>query len=63
MAKDHKIKNALKRGEVYQKDRKEKAQEKLKRRIEIRKAERNGEVGKELRAVSLGPKSRSNAAD
>lgn len=53
MAKDKKIRNALKRSEVHRKDKKEKAQDKLKRRMETRKAERNGELGKELKAVSV----------
>lgn len=36
MAREKKIRNAVKRGEVHRKDRREKAQEKLKRRMEVR---------------------------
>lgn len=36
MVREKKIRNAVKRGEVHRKDRREKAQEKLKRRMEVR---------------------------
>jgi len=35
MGRDKKIKNAIKRGEVYHKSRRDKEQEKLKRRLEV----------------------------
>jgi ribosome production factor 1 len=52
MAPDKKIPNAIKRGEMHRKGKKEKAQIKLKRRMEIRKAEKEKGVGEELKRVS-----------
>lgn len=53
MGRDTKgIGNAMKRGEVHRKNKREKAQEKLKRRMEFRKAEKQkGGVGEELKKV------------
>lgn len=50
MAKDHKIQNAFKRSEMHRKDKRAKEQDKLKRRMETRKAEK-GEGGAELKKV------------
>jgi ribosome production factor 1 len=53
MGRDTKgIGNAMKRGDVHRKNRRDKAQAKLKRRMEIRKAEREKGIGEELRSVS-----------
>jgi hypothetical protein len=53
MGRDTKgIGNAVKRGEVHRKNKREKAQEKLKRRMEFRKAEKQkGGIGEELKKV------------
>lgn len=51
MGRDKKIANAVKRGQVFNKTRREKAQDKLKRRMEQRKLEK-GEGGEEIRRVS-----------
>ncbi|GFZ48012.1 Brix domain-containing protein [Saitozyma sp. JCM 24511] len=55
MGRDTKgIGNAMKRGEVHRKNKREKAQEKLKRRMEFRKAEKQkGGVGEELKKERL----------
>lgn len=50
MVKSDKIANAFKRSEVHRKGKRDKEQEKLKRRMEIRKAEA-GEGGEELKRV------------
>lgn len=52
MPKDHKIQNAFKRSDEHRKSKREKEQEKLKRRMATRKAER-GEGGAELKKVGL----------
>ncbi|KAL7420862.1 Ribosome production factor 1 [Cryptotrichosporon argae] len=52
MGRDKKIQNAVKRSDVHRKSRREKEQSKLKRRMEIRKAER-GEGGEQLKAERL----------
>jgi ribosome production factor 1 len=52
MVKSDKIANAFKRSEVHRKGKRDKEQEKLKRRMEIRKQEA-GEGGEELKRVSL----------
>lgn len=51
MVKSDKIANAFKRSEVHRKGKRDKEQEKLKRRMETRKAEA-GEGGEELKRVS-----------
>jgi len=53
MAPDHHIPNAMKRSEVHRKDKKEKAQAKLKKRMEQRKLERDPANGSALRAARL----------
>ncbi|KAJ9114414.1 hypothetical protein QFC20_001557 [Naganishia adeliensis] len=53
MAPDRNIANAMKRSEVFKKDKKQKRQAKLDRRLEQRKAERNGEEGAELKRQRL----------
>jgi len=50
MVKSDKIANAFKRSEVHRKGKRDKEQEKLKRRMETRKAEA-GEGGEELKRV------------
>ena len=50
MPKDRKIANAFKRSDVHRKEKRDKEQEKLKRRMDIRKAEQ-GEGGEELKRV------------
>jgi len=52
MVKSDKIANAFKRSEVHRKGKRDKEQEKLKRRMETRKAEA-GEGGEELKRVRL----------
>lgn len=52
MAPPKKIYNAQKRSEVHRKSKREKGQEKLKRRMDIKKAEKEKGVGEELRKVS-----------
>jgi ribosome production factor 1 len=52
MVKEKKIANAFKRSEVHRKAKRDKEQEKLKRRMDIRKAEQ-GEGGAELKKVCL----------
>ena len=52
MVKSDKIQNAFKRSEMHRKGKREKEQDKLKRRMEIRKAEK-GEGGAELKRVCL----------
>ena len=52
MVKSDKIANAFKRSEVHRKGKRDKEQEKLKRRMETRKAGA-GEGGDELKRVSL----------
>jgi ribosome production factor 1 len=52
MVKEKKIANAFKRSEVHRKAKRDKEQEKLKRRMDIRKAEQ-GEGGEELKKVCL----------
>lgn len=51
MVKSDKIANAFKRSEVHRKGKRDKEQEKLKRRMDIRKQEA-GEGGEELKRVS-----------
>ncbi|KAJ9102430.1 hypothetical protein QFC21_002830 [Naganishia friedmannii] len=53
MAPDRNIGNAMKRSEVFKKDKKNKRQAKLTRRMEQRKQERDGEEGAELRRQRL----------
>jgi ribosome production factor 1 len=52
MVREKKIGNAMKRSEVHRKNKREKEQEKLKRRMEIRKAEKEKGVGEERKKVS-----------
>ncbi|EIW70093.1 hypothetical protein TREMEDRAFT_30267 [Tremella mesenterica DSM 1558] len=52
MAPDKKIQNAMKRSDVHRKSKREKEQAKLKRRLEIKKAEK-GKDGEELRKQRL----------
>jgi ribosome production factor 1 len=54
MPKDRKIANAFKRSDVHRKEKRDKEQEKLKRRMDIRKAEL-GEGGDELKRVCYSP--------
>jgi len=54
MVKSDKIANAFKRSEVHRKGKRDKEQEKLKRRMETRKAEA-GEGGEELKRVGSIP--------
>jgi ribosome production factor 1 len=56
MVKSDKIANAFKRSEVHRKGKRDKEQEKLKRRMETRKAEA-GEGGEELKRVGLSSSS------
>ena len=51
MGVDKKIGNAIKRSEVHRKAKREKEQEKLKRRMAIRKSEKEKGVGEERKRV------------
>lgn len=68
MVKDRKIGNAMKRSDEHRKSKRGKEQDKLKRRMEIKKAEK-GEGGAELKRVSTSishdprPKMRRRCAD
>ncbi|KAK1923228.1 putative nucleolar protein [Papiliotrema laurentii] len=53
MVREKKIGNAMKRSEVHRKNKREKEQEKLKRRMEIRKAEKEKGVGEERKKERL----------
>ena len=51
MVRENKIGNAMKRSDLHRKAKREKEQEKLKRRMAIRKAEKVKGVGEELKKV------------
>ncbi|ORY31268.1 anticodon-binding protein [Naematelia encephala] len=53
MGRDNKIANAFKRSEVHRKSKREKAQEKLKRRMETKKAEKEKGTGEQLKRERL----------